>query len=412
MVVELSITMWEIHENYKRQMMTWREEVTNSKDIERMKRKYNGKKDIYITVCEYKNVIEGTKIPNNVRFEKIFTEFDGLELKKSQNGIKGLIYKLVDGNNEKFKEAIDRLYSIKRLQSYNDTIKVHEYLEKKNQLHIVIMSGRFFHLYPICKDSIYKNQADTILNYQNFIMNNVKSKYVCEHRDNEFWANLSLDKEAFNKELEKAKKGNSPFLGIDKAIMGDTARHGRLQNTINMRSGLYCIPLTHEQVHSGYDDIIEIARKPQYDGDFFIGKRIVDLRNFDVKVREAENVKIDKYKLSDVKCDFGRIEDKEFKTFIFSIVPKCLYSIFDAEPEYDIRWQFVRLLVEYGYSPNEMLDICKKCRWIDFDIGKTKYQVNYIQRTAMLDRSKVLSCVTMKSKGLCISGCNGFSDFS
>jgi len=408
--VVLLIELWNIPPNYHRQMMTWRTEVSSKKEIETVKRKYNGKADVFITTCAYMHLIKDTKIPENVIYNQVFSEYDGLELKKGVSGIKGIVYRLVEHNNEKFKEAIDRLYSIKKYQSYNDMLRVHEYLEKKNQLHIVIMSGRFFHLYPICKDSIYKNQADTILNYQNFIMNNVKSKYVCEHRDNEFWANLSLDKDGFNKELEKAKNGMSPFIGIDRAIMGDTARHGRLHNTINMRSRLYCIPLTHEQVHSGYENIIEIAKKPQYDGDFFIGKRIVNLKNFDIKVRETENVKIDKYKLSDVKCDFSRIENDDFKNFIFSIFPKCLWSIFDLEPEYDIRWQACRLLIEYGYSPTEIIDIFKKMRWIDFDIIKTTYQVNYIHRTASLDRSEVRSCQTLKTLGHCVLGCNGFND--
>jgi len=404
------IELWNIPQDYHRQMMTWRTEVSSKKEIETVKRKYNGKADVFITTCAYKHLIKDTKIPENVIYNMVFTEYDGLELKKGVSGIKGIIYKLVNGNKDDFNVAIDRLHNLKKYQSYNDMLRVHEYSEKKNQLHIVFMSGRFFHLYPICKDFVYKNQGDVILNYQNYVMNSIKSKYVVENRDNEYWANLSLDKKEYEKELEKAKKGNSPFVGIDKAIMGDTARHGRLQNTINMRSGLYCIPLTHGQVHSGYDDIIEIARKPQYDGDFFIGKRIIDLRNFDVKVKEAENVKVDKYKLSDVKCDFGRIEDNDFKNFIFSIFPKCLWSVFDLEPEYDIRWQACRLLIEYGYSPTEIIDMFKKMRWIDFDVIKTTYQVNYIYRTASLDRSEVRSCMTMKSNGYCISGCSGFSD--
>jgi len=409
-VYKLGIELWEIPEGYRRQMMSWRCEVSSQKEIEQVKRKYNGKSDIYITTCAYRHLVKDTKIPENVIFEKIFTEFDGIELKKGVSGIKGIVYRLVEHNNEKFKEAIDRLYSIKKYQSYNDMLKVHEFLEKKNQLHIVLMSGRFFHLYPICKDSVYKNQCDTILNYQNYLTNSIKSKYVVENRDNEYWANLSLDKKEYEKELEKVRNGISPFIGIDRAIMGDTARHGRLQWTKNMRSGLYCNPLTHEQIHSGYDSIIEFCNKPQYDGDFFIGKRIVDLRNFDVKVKEAENVKVDKYKLSDVKCDFGRIEDNDFKNFIFSIFPKCLWSVFDLEPEYDIRWQACRLLIEYGYSPNEIIDIFKKFKWIDYDVTKTSYQVNYIHRTASLDKSEVRSCQTLKSLGVCVSGCSGFND--
>ena len=404
------LTLWDIPKNYHRQMMTWREEVSCQKDIDYVRKKFNGKSDIYITTCAYKHLIKDTKIPENVIYNMVFTEYDGCELKKSQSGVKGIIYKLVNGDKDKFNIAIDRLYNLKKYQSYNDMLKVHEFLEKKNQLHIVLMSGRFFHLYPICKDSVYKNQGDTILNYQNYIMNSIKSKYVVENRDNEYWANLSLDKKEYEKEFEKVKKGNSAFIGIDRSIMGDTARHGRLQNTINMRSGLYCIPLTYEQVHSGYDDIIEIARKPQYDGDFFIGKRIVDLRNFDVKVRENNNTKVEKYKLSDVKCDFNRIEDSDFKNFIFSIFPKCLWSIFDLEPDYNIRWQACRLLIEYGYSPNEIIDIFKKFMWIDYDIIKTSYQVNYIFKTASSDKSEVRSCMTMKSNGYCISGCNGFND--
>lgn len=49
---------------------------------------------------------------------------------------------------------------------------------------------------------------------------------------------------------------------LDMHVVGDINRISRLPNTLHQSSGLHCIPITLDQMHTGIDEIMRMARSP------------------------------------------------------------------------------------------------------------------------------------------------------
>lgn len=62
---------------------------------------------------------------------------------------------------------------------------------------------------------------------------------------------------------------DSIFDGVDLSIFNTTSIY-RVSHTRNQKSGLYKIPLYHEELSKSYDEIKELAKQPRYEFDYFV----------------------------------------------------------------------------------------------------------------------------------------------
>jgi len=142
-----------------------------------------------------------------------------------------------------------------------NTIKMHNYLLNERIKHVIIFSGRGFHLYVVCKE--YPLQKNVLWNSMNSLLSKSNSK-------------------------------------CDRHVIGDVRRISRIVGTKNIKVGLYCIPLFEKDISKDYEYIRTLAKKPRLNGEMFGNKKFV-LNEYDYKEErftETNNANYD-FKISD-----------------------------------------------------------------------------------------------------------------
>jgi len=420
----MKVEMWEIPNGRKRQLFWFRKEVSSKDEINNLTGRNNGRTDCYCTISHYSKLKEGTlKTFIDPVFTSILSDFDSLRLDKK---FKGVIKQRLndDFDSKKFNKIIDKTIELKKYMSYNDMLRRHKYYEDRSLMHVVFMTGRFFHIHLINSQKPLQYPQDCLFNVQYYFNSktNGNSKIELDEMSKKgdgYWLDILFDDDLFEKYKQEAIGGTSFNFGDDKQLYGDTSRHGRLENTINPKSGLYCIPLTHEQIHSCYDEISKVAKRKNIGNgkDFFIGNKVLSLSVFDKMRIKSDNDDNNEEIFSSSSDDLIRLvsgySNNAFVNFFKSITPPCMWRIFDAEPEHALRWQVVRFLSEVGvYKTNQIKLMFRKFKgiWDDYDEEITNKQIDGICEKALKKESEVRSCRSMKLLGLCVSGCKGMDD--
>ena len=192
------------------------------------------------------------------------------------------------------------------------------------------------------------------------------------------------------KDLHKSTKTES-----DMSVVGDTRRVCRTLYTKNLKSQLYCIPISYDKLmNSTYDEICYMAKfnVTNTKGDDINGNVLLDISEYDdVIVHQCNTPPVS---ISDIEID------TEF--------PPCVQRLLTIK---DLGWHERRELIIYlrddGYTFDEILEILEKTLSAEkfYHCVYEEHQVDYL-----LERTDILfsSCKTQKINQICASDtCEG-----
>ena len=294
------------------------------------------------------------------------------------NGIKTVYYSLYDcGNNKNYDLCqLDKIhFDFDNHDAINCVEKLHKHCLKIDIKHLMIFSGNHFQFY------IFSKNYDNIINRKG-CLRNVQEKIA---KDSE----LTI--------------GNPTEIGdIDFHLIGDIARLVRFPNTMHLLTGLYCIPITEEDLEKGEKYIREKSRKQCFDFKYY-GTEYIDLRPFD-----CNNV-VDNILLSlsnDIKSKIS--VDNLLKTF-----PPCIANMLCSDyVGWRARFHVIVYLRERGYSIKDTYQVLEK--YLKGKIHPTNGYDNFhhcieeekqVQRIYNTD-NYFFSCEKIRNEGQCVEGCN------
>ena len=192
---------------------------------------------------------------------------------------------------------------------------------------------------------------------------------------------------------------------VDKSSFGDLAREVRLINTINLKSGLFCIPLLLNEVLTyDYENIKLLAKTKRIINKSFING--TDFLRFDDIVIKEKNVLIDKE--TELKnniiltSQITNIKDENIKKIIdkLSEIP-CIKEILnDSVAGYIKRTFLLSFLYNKGYTKDEAELILKT--FISVDKWNNSHCVRtHTQKIYEKYHYNIISCYKIKELGLC-----------
>lgn len=216
--------------------------------------------------------------------------------------------------------TIDKvLFDFDSDKGFQNVSAMHTHLMNKNIKHRVLFTGRGFHLHILTNSKHLQSKKQALSSYQHKIADEV---------------GLTI--------------GAPKVSDIDNHIIGDIARIARFPNTINIKSGLYCIPLENGFEKLTLREIQELAKTRQHPENSTYGDNLADLTPLD---RE----KIDFY--LDIK-DSGVASSKITEDF-----PPCVKHMLTnngGDAGWKDRYFIIIYLRDMGYSKPDVLAILKK----------------------------------------------------
>jgi hypothetical protein len=239
------------------------------------------------------------------------------------------------------------------IDAAKETRKIADYLLSKGYLFNINFSGRGYHIF------IYTSVSRSPISIKNFAYELIE------------------------------RAGAS----VDTSVIGDLAREVRILNTINQKSGLYCIPVRIEEIG---DKALELAKRPRnIDSSFLYGKVLLNLSLYDTE----EVFNYSRKSVSDFHMATEKpVDFEEFYSRVSNI--PCINEILDNDMA---GWQERSLLLSYmkyqGYTVDDAENIIKSF------INKEKYNKSvcvknharsYYSRTYL-----VPSCHAVSRMGLC-----------
>lgn len=162
----------------------------------------NNRTNVYTTVYDFEQFSEFAKVDSSVVLDRVFLDFDA--------------------HGDKLQNAFQDLHTVLRL------------IQKEDWEHTCFFSGRGFHLF------LYGERTSDIRSIQAFFR--TIKQYLISHSNGE----LTLDDR-----------------------VGQSTRLRRVPNTVNMSSSdkqgipYYCIPIFYEDVVSGLNHILDLAKSPR-----------------------------------------------------------------------------------------------------------------------------------------------------
>lgn len=121
-----------------------------------------------------------------------------------------------------------------------------------------------------------------------------------------------------------------------------------------------------------------------------------------IEIREGRKLNLFEYSDNENSFSNTGIESSNKNEDVFYF-PHSEYSpcieelICKEEVPHDIRWMWVKLMRNYGHSPNEILESAKEMPWSDFNESKTRYYIKY-----NMTHFATISCGYIISLGLCL----------
>jgi hypothetical protein len=134
----------------------------------------------------------------------------------------------------------------------------------------------------------------------------------------------------------------------------DIPRVARFPGSYDKARGLYCIPITEEDLEKGFDWIKEKAKKPCYQYVYY-GTELLDMSQFDYEVKRTYVVDMPEWDVDE--NTFANIADD-----IISDFPPCIKRILLEEhiDTYDNRYTFALYCHEIGLPAQICNKIAKK----------------------------------------------------
>lgn len=325
--------------------------IANSlKDITTFINRNNGKGNLFTSVYSFEAINNNKGIYDSAVVDKIFLDFD----------IKDINGNVIDAYANMRKIAV-WLYDNKILFSCN-------------------FSGRGYHILLYTKKEFLNNKKQAITNFVN--------KLLITH-------NLTNGE-------------------VDPHLIGNLAGEIRLLNTINLKSGLYCVPLTLEDIFSQNEKNIKIkAMKKQklFSNIHLFGKNLISLKNYDSDINsDMKNYSFNNNNNSNInisnKIIFSNqtknvINFEKFKESIKDI--PCLNNVVNnKEAGYEERKLLLAYLHSHAFSEWESYNIMKSF------LSEDKWKKSSCARNNTHDwykwkkeNSMMISCNKINSINLC-----------
>ena len=182
---------------------------------------------------------------------------------------------------------------------------------------------------------------------------------------------------------------------IDTSVVGDLAREVRLINTINQKSGLYCIPIEVDEI--GKEE--QIATKPRrLERKFLYGETKLDLSPYEQFNDDASRVSLGGIGSSPALRSSFKI-DTDYVISKLKKVPCIKDTVENESACWQERTLLLIFLKENGYSLDDAKEIIKNV------IAKDKYEKSACTRnhaSVVYSRTYNLPrCETINNMGLC-----------
>jgi hypothetical protein len=219
----------------------------------------------------------------------------------------------------------------------------------------------------------------------------------CEHKD--------IDRKSYLNALHQYIINKYNITNdVDHHIIGNINQLRRIENTLNIRGNLYCIPITYQELTSlTFDKIKELAGKP---------------RNYVTSWVDGNNIKLDNIKLTNINEKYISNGDGKFKE-IDDILPEpCMVRILNLiHPTQEERFLLCMWLSHHFRDGKDIKDFnldelkekvisfMRTRNWDDYSEAvntskSTRYQVNNILNKKF---NFVPSCKWRKMYNICIS---------
>lgn len=280
---------------------------------------------------------------------------------RTYNGKKNIylsVYKYQDYPDAK-NACVDKVFFDfdydENLMFYDDVRRVADYLKQMDYMFYIRFSGRGFHIFVVTEREELKQPKVAIRKFVNDVHQRTGTK-------------------------------------SDMSVVGDLRRVSRALGTKNLKTNLYCIPITYEQLQTlSYEDVREVAKKYNDDYDHINGYTKISLMQFD----EEEEL------LSSHNVDISNIS-------VSTEFPPCINKLLQTpDLGYHERRELIVYLRDDGYTEEEIESMLEKTLSHDKFIHciDEENQLEYL-----MNRDDILfsSCATQKMNGICCSDiCSG-----
>ena len=192
---------------------------------------------------------------------------------------------------------------------------------------------------------------------------------------------------------------------VDPSTIGDIKQLRRIENTLNIRSDLYCIPLTYQEMLTlTLDDIKELAKQP---------------RNFDTVWVDGVNIKLDNINISDhINEKHMDRSNGEFKEIDDVLPDPCIVRILHLYNPSHAERVLLCLWLSYHFRDGKdihdfnLIELSEKIisrmrslNWEDYSEApntakSTRYQVNNLIKKRY---NFVHNCKWRKTHNICVS---------
>jgi len=192
-----------------------------------------------------------------------------------------------------------------KLKNYESMLAMHEGLYRLGIMHKVHFSGRGYHLF------VKFNEPLEVWLTRDYEIAAEKKRY------------LRLAQQFVRKECPLLD-GSLPE--VDVHLLGNIAQLIRIPNTLNMKSKLFCIPLTHEELVHGEEPIRELAKKQRHGNNWWMGKNPLKINEMKATLdaRQEELDQIASFYSNGLKgsgiTDLKLTFDDKFLSKIFAIL--------------------------------------------------------------------------------------------
>ena len=306
---------------------------------------------------------------------KVVTDMKGwLTFINRYNGMKKAVYTSIytfKNINEKKKPdydsaIVDKLFfdfDDKSCNAYDECWDLHVHLVEENIKHIIIMSGRGYHLYIFTLSLNPNNPKSCIYNAQHHFIDKLN-------------------------------------LIVDGQVIGNTAQLARVPNTYNLKGKKFCIPLTQEQFEKGDEFIKQLASKQNFVKNIMIGNNHFDLTKFDYQSERFSEKAI---------FDIDAFEDSCNADYAKNC-PNCIKNILSQDK---IGWKQRYLLILYfremGYTVQEVYNILEEC------LSKSKFKhciKDERQLQYLFGRQDLIfpKCSNIMNDGMCPGKCENYEN--
>jgi len=306
------------------------------------------------------------KIVRNIReFYKFIVE---------NNGINDCFVAVYD-----LRYRIDKIYFDLDILDIKLAYKFYTYLKGLGLSVIPVFSGKKgFHFYVLLKPMRFKDRDEAIARLREISFT---------------W----IDESGLYR-----KENNYKVSYLDTRVIGDLRRLTRVPNTLRPPENItYCTYLPEDFGSMSLTELFEYIKQP-HEVEYEIKRnvKLTDIETTDaiydymISHHPSEHISFDQ--------DVSHLEkiDIDVRKFLKFLLRPCLYEwILTEEPPHDIRTAATIDLLRADFTPEEIIYLYSKLKWIDYDYRKTRYHVYRIASKSWL---KPYSCKKLRMMGYCL----------